>query len=141
MPNLPHPSGITDVEKGVHTGYSQGMALSARRLLGMVFAILTIAGLTLSTAQASQMSTNMAATSAMSPDMDGCDHCIGGMQDDGSLAACPANCLVPCFGILPQASWLPGTALSPKLTAALPDYFQGLDTVPDPSPPRPDTLG
>jgi hypothetical protein len=84
------------------------------------------------------MSADMAAASS---DMDACGHCMDGMPDRGGLNACPADCLVPCFGIVPPVVWLPGAVLSPKLIAALPDSFQGLETVPDPSPPRPDTLG
>jgi hypothetical protein len=99
------------------------------------------AGLTLSFAQATDMSVNMAMMPDAGVSSDGdCTERHGGAIDSGTPTACPPACTAAVFAVLSQEPAVMTDIQTSQLTSLPSPFLHGQDSLPDPSPPRPSGL-
>ncbi|MCT7375587.1 hypothetical protein [Chelativorans salis] len=114
---------------------------SARQVATFLLAVFMTVGLNLSAVQASDMTVQMAMTAEMTAyDGGNCQDCTNTGEGHGTQALCPTTaCAAPILAVLPH---VPATAIATAPAPSLRPSAQmtGWAFLPDPYPPRGDTL-
>jgi len=115
---------------------------SARQLFALVLAVFIAAGMSLSVAQASSMSAQIATMTEMGMSAEGgCQDCPDQPGDSGMKAMnCGVACAAPVFAVLPASVLIP-TSERAACFAVDDSLLRGRALLPDPYPPRTSDIG
>jgi len=115
--------------------YNSVMTRSYKNLLAMLLAIVAMAAMSLSAAQAGRMTVEM---SGMADGMNAYGDCVTpcpGEQDDANSMACPPVCVAPVVAVVPSVMMLDVASTSLHSIFPYSRHF-GRESLPDPYPPR-----